>query len=47
MTIENALVTCSCCDFEEDGPEADIHAVQHNESTGHRVQMNILAHVGA
>lgn len=53
MTIEFATALCTdpACDWFEDNqtegnePTADVHALDHHNATGHRVLMNITAHV--
>lgn len=47
MTVENALASCCVCDWIEQNDQADVHAQNHHDATGHRVQMVIAAHVGA
>lgn len=53
VTIEFATALCTdpACDWFEDNqtegnePTADVHALDHHNATGHRVLMNITAHV--
>lgn len=46
MTVENSIATCTACDWNENALEADVHADQHYNATGHRVQVAIYAHIG-